>query len=143
VIVELVVGVVGLGGYIGVLATLASTAQDQLWSNLYASNVVAVDSSITSTLPGLEARTPDWASIAQNCGVMQGVVDDMLFVPQYPSAGPNRTLLEGVTAVDLGDKLCLAAVQNHQTGSLAQVSHLLSTARGDLITFLAEIPTPN
>jgi Domain of unknown function (DUF4389) len=142
-IVELVVGVVGIGGYVGVLATVASSAQDQLWSNLYTSNVVAVDSSITSSLPSLEARSPDWASIAQSCGVMQGVVDDLLLVPQYPSAGPNRNLLRGVTAVDLGDRLCLDAVQDHETSSLVQVSHLLSSARGDLTAFLAEIPAPD
>ena len=143
IIIQIVLGALLLiGGSIANVAAL-SNVREQQWSDSYASQITDLDNAVSETLPTMTATPPTWSAVSTDCQTISSALDSLSNVPQYPSAGPNAVLLQGLSNIFNATQNCTAAAANQDSRELATAASLYSTGSNQLTVFLSEIPTPS
>jgi hypothetical protein len=143
VIGELVVGVLGLIGYLVVYITLVSSlvtfTQDISWNQNNRSTIVTLNRAMIELEPAFATTTPDWTVITTDCSTMSSALEPLKTVPDYPKTGPNQHLLIGVGLIADVEKLCTTSVAPDKlTHELPVLKKLLDDGTAQLTVFLRQ-----
>jgi hypothetical protein len=143
-ITELIVGAVGYIGWlilypIIIVSSIASITGGSVWSLGYRSDIVSLDSASISTAAAINLSPPNWSAIATECSGVTSLISVLNTVPQYPVAGPNSHLRQGVALVATAAKDCTTiVVPNQESNLLPTVSNIFHSGISQLQTFLKE-----
>jgi hypothetical protein len=143
-ITELIVGTVGYIGWMAVylaliIPNIANMASGTVWSANYRSDIVNLNSSSTSAVNTINLSPTNWSAISSECAGVTSLVSAMNNVPQYPVAGPNAHLLQGVGLLATAATDCTTdVVPNQVTSLLPTVTNIFHNGISQLQTFLNE-----
>ncbi|MGC1420063.1 MAG: DUF4389 domain-containing protein [Acidimicrobiales bacterium] len=143
-VTELIVGTVGYIGWMVVylaliIPNIANMTSGSVWTSNYRSDVVSLNSTSTSAVNTINLSPTNWSAIASQCAGVTSLVSTMNNVPQYPVAGPNSHLLEGVGLLATAANDCTTDVVPNQVASLLPtVSSIFHNGISQLQTFLNE-----
>lgn len=144
-LVELIVGTIGYIGvvvlYVVLIASgITSLTQGLAWTSSYSSDIVNLNGAAIRTAGVLSSASPNWSVIATECSGVTALVGALATVPQYPVAGPNKHLLEGVGLIDAAAKDCTTTVVPAQeSNALPNLTKVFDNGISQLRTFLNQI----
>lgn len=142
IVLMMVLGVAVLGLQIWYYASRPATPTPaQAWATAYAGDISALRNAVFNAEPALSASKVNWTAVSNGCQSAANAFLPLDSVPQYPVAGPNRTLLVGVGLIADAIKSCNGSIV--LKSDVAALPHLtLTFERGerDLTVFLSEIP---
>lgn len=143
-VVQLIFGVAFYVGYVVLIVALVGNASaTRTWSNLYASDIVTINTTIRAVQPDFASPSPNLATISNDCASIIGNLQQISRVPQYPDAAVNRYLLQGIGLTVLTARACHSVSSSkNNTTLIADMSKALSRATGQLTLFLHLIPSP-
>ena len=146
---RVLVGQLFLGGaaYVGylvlIVALVGNASATRTWSNLYASDIATINTTIRAVQPDFAAPAPNLATISNDCALIIGNLQQISRVPQYPDAAVNRHLLQGIGLTVLTARACHSVGASKNIATLiADMSKALSRAAGQLTLFLHLISSP-
>ena len=120
----------------------ARTSAEQSWSSTYRARVATLNGDTKRAVAVLTMSPPNWPAIDAACHAVSADLQALATVPQYPSRGPDQSLIGGFAAIYRGDLVCLSAVEAQRSANLAAASGGMLAGSGQLVTFLSSIPLP-
>ena len=142
IIAELLAGVAVYVGYFVLIMVVAVTVNPgRTWSTLYSSDISTLKQAVVTAQPDFTASPTKWVTIAADCTTIGRAVERLNTVPQYPVAGPNVTLLQGVRLIVLADRACISTIVPKRLAHvLPRLARAFSTGSIRLTEFLGETP---
>jgi hypothetical protein len=117
-----------------------STSPTQLWVNKYKFAISDVDSAVSSSLAQFSATPVNWSAIGTDCAKIAATFTALKTVPQYPSAGPDKTLLVGIGLIAQADSACTSSiVPTKDSSKLTSMTTSFKNGEQDLSIFLNEV----
>jgi hypothetical protein len=142
-VVMMLMGLVVDGLYILVVPVNSfstSTSPTQSWTNQYKYTIADVDFSVSSSLADFSATPVNWSAIGTDCATIAATFTALKTVPQYPSAGPDKTLLVAIGLIAQADGACTSSiVPTKDSSKLASMTTSFTTGEKDLRVFLNEV----
>jgi len=141
---ELIVGTVGYIAWMTVylafiIPNIATLTSGSVWSTNYRSDIVSLNSSSMKTVNTINLSPTKWSAISSECAGVTSLISVLNTVPQYPVAGPNSHLLQGVGLLSTAANDCTTDIVPNQVSSLLPtVSNIFHNGISQLQTFLNE-----